>query len=100
MGRTVQVSQLQDLVRSQGEPRWAAVVDAALALGIVTWVLVLGVADPGATLRVVVPLVLAGVVVLRVLVLVEHVQRWRELGLDSAPPPQGQHEQDHAVRAA
>jgi hypothetical protein len=100
MGRTVPVSQLQDLVRSQGEPRWTAVVDGLLALGVVAWVLVLGIADPGATLRIVVPLVLAAVVVVRVLVLVEHVQRWRELGLDDAPPPQALAEQDHAVRAA
>jgi hypothetical protein len=101
MGRTVPVNQLQDLVRSEGEPRWAAVVDAGLAVAVVAWVLLLGVAHPGATLKVVVPLVLAAVVVARVVVLVEHVQRWRELGLADAPPPQAPlTQQDHAVRAA
>jgi hypothetical protein len=100
MGRTVPVTQLQDLVRSQGEPRWTAVVDAVLALGIVAWVLVLGVADPGSTLRVVVPLAFAVVVVARVVVLVEHVQRWRDLGLADAPAPQAHATQDDTVRAA
>ena len=75
-------------------------VDALLALGVVAWVLVLGIADPSATLRVVVPLVLAVVVVLRVLVLVEHVQRWRDLGLAQAPGPQARTERDDPARAA
>jgi hypothetical protein len=94
------MTQLQDLVRSQGEPRWTAVVDAGLALGVVAWVLVLGMADPGATLRVAVPLAFAVVVVARVVVLVEHVQRWRELGLADAPAPSARAVQDDAVRAA
>lgn len=94
------MAQLQDLVHSKGEPRWTAVVDAVLALGVVGWVLVLGLADPGSTLRIAVPLVFAVVVVARVLVLVEHVQRWRELGLADASAPQARAEQGHAVRAA
>lgn len=100
MGRPVSGTQLQDLVRSQGEPRWTAVVDALLALGVVVWVLVLGVSDPSAALRVGVPLVFAVVVVLRVLVLVEHVQRWRELGLGDAPAPQAPTGNQDPARAA
>lgn len=95
------MNHLQDLVRSEGEPRWAAVVDAGLAIAVVAWVLVLGIAHPGATLQVVVPLVLALVVVARVVVLVEHVQRWRELGLAEAPPPEPRSTpQDQAAQAA
>jgi hypothetical protein len=100
MGRSVPVAQLQELVRSEGEPRWTAVVDALLALGVVGWVLVLGLADPSATLRLVVPLAFALVVVVRVLVLVEHVQRWRDLGLAEAPAPQARTAQGDSVRAA
>ena len=84
---------LPDLVRSQGEPRWAAVVDAVLALGVVAWVVTLAMTDPGPGLRIAVPLVLALAVVVRVVVLVEHVQRWRDLGLDEAPAPSGVHRQ-------
>ncbi len=85
---------LHDLVRSQGEPRWTAVVDAVLGSrqswpG--SWCSAM--TDPGPTLRIAVPLVLAVVVVVRVLVLVEHVQRWRDLGLDEAPAPSGAHRQ-------
>jgi hypothetical protein len=99
MGQPATVTHLHDLVRSQGEPRWTAVVDGALALGMVAWVVVLSVTDPGATLRVVVPLVLAAVVVVRVMLLVEHVQRFRELGLDQAPPPAPARHADRAQAA-
>lgn len=79
MGQAIGVAvQLQDLVRSEGEPRWTAVVDAVLAVALSAWVVLLGALDPGTTLKVAVPLVLAAVVVGRVLVLVEHAQRWRE----------------------
>ena len=71
---------LHDLVRTEGEPRWTAVVDALLAVAVVAWVLVLSILEPGATLRFGVPFVLATVVVGRVLLLVEHTQRWREEG--------------------
>ena len=83
------IAHLHDLVRSEGEPRWTAVVDAFLALGVVAWALTLALTQPGQALRIAVPLALAVAVVARVVVLVEHVQRWRELGLDKAPAPAG-----------
>jgi hypothetical protein len=81
MGQPVGVAvQLHDVMRREGEPRWTAVVDALLAVAVVSWVVALSVLHPDATVRVAVPLVMGAVVVGRVLVLVEHAQRRRELG--------------------
>ena len=53
---------------SRGGLPWSTL---ALAVGVLVWVMVLGLLEPGATLRVAVPLVLAVTVVGRVVVLVE-----------------------------
>lgn len=92
--------QLQDLVRSQGEPRWTVVVDGLLAVGVLVWVVVLAVTEPADVLRIGVPLALAVVVVARIVVLVEHVQRWRELGPDQAPAPVAPGPSDSASEAS
>jgi len=80
---------LHDLVRSDGEPRWTTVVDALLAVGVVAWALTLALTAPGEALRIAVPLVLAVAVVVRVVVLAEHVQRWRDRGLGETAPQTG-----------
>ena len=76
---------LHEFVRSEGEPRWTAVVDAVLGGAVVVWVVVLSVLEPVHMLRVAVPLALAVVVVVRVLALVEHSHERHEAGHDEAP---------------
>lgn len=92
MGQPVGIAvQLNNLVHTEGEPRWAAMVDLALAIGVLGWVTVLGLLEPGATLRVVVPLVLAVTVVARVVVLVDSSVRRSQEDADItslAPPTQ------------
>lgn len=75
------------LVRGAGEPRWTAVVDAALAVAALGWVLLISFFEPGGTLQVAVPLTIVVVVVARVVVLVEYSQRWRDSGLADMPAP-------------
>jgi xanthine/uracil permease len=77
-----------DLLRTTGEPRWAALVDGLLAAIVVVWILVLSFLDPGHTLRLAVPLVLAAGVVWRVFLLVESSQRSQTLELAEAPQPE------------
>jgi hypothetical protein len=89
-----------DLLRTAGEPRWAAFVDAALAATVVVWVLVLSVTDPGGTLRVAVPLVLALAVVWRVYLLVQSSHRWRLLGLADAPDADVEESEPGTAQAA
>jgi hypothetical protein len=79
---------LADLLRTTGEPRWAALVDGLLAAIVVVWVLVLSFLDPGHTLRLAVPLVLAAAVVWRVFLLVESSQRLQAPELAEAPQPE------------
>ncbi len=91
---------LADLLHTAGEPRWAALVDGSLALIVVAWILVLSLADPGHSLRVAVPLVLAAGVVWRVFLLVESSQR--SPALELADEPQGSADAAHpgSARAA
>jgi hypothetical protein len=72
---------LADLLRTTGEPRWAALVDGLLATTVVVWIVVLSFLDPGHTLRLAVPLVLAAAVVWRVFLLVESSHRLPTLEL-------------------
>jgi hypothetical protein len=77
-----------DLLHTSGEPWWAAVVDGLLALTVVAWILSLSLFDPGHSLRVAVPLLLAAGVVWRVFLLVESSQR--PPGLELADQPQAE----------
>ena len=89
-----------DLLRTAGEPRWAAAVDGLLAATVVVWILLLSFVDPGQTLRFVVPLVLAVAVVWRVFLLVESSQRWQALGLADAPKVEAEQDSHGPARAA
>jgi xanthine/uracil permease len=83
-----ETARLADLLRTSGEPRWAALVDGLLAATVVVWILVLSFLDPGHTLRLAVPLALAAGVVWRVFLLVESTQGSRTLELADAPQPE------------
>jgi hypothetical protein len=89
-----------DLLHTAGEPGWAVVVDGLLAVTVVVWVLVLSVTDPGGTLRVAVPLVLALAVVWRVYLLVQSSHRWRLLGLADAPDADVEESEPGTAQAA
>jgi hypothetical protein len=89
---------LGDLLRTTGEPRWAALVDALLAVTVVAWIAALGLLDPGHSLRVAVPLVLAAGVVWRVFLLVESAHR--APGLELADEPQADRAHPGSAQAA
>ena len=89
-----------DLLRTAGEPRWAAAVDGLLAATVVVWILLLSFVDPGQTLRFVVPLVLAVAVVWRVFLLVESSGRWEAPGLSDASAPEAEETAQGPAQAA
>lgn len=83
----------------RSERRWSVAADVVLGGAVLAWVLLLGLAHPPATLRVVVPLIVVVVVVHRVLMLVEDAHR-PEQGGDATAPAARTAPADDAVNAA